>query len=276
MTAPAATSARDIEIRLLLEAIYLRFHYDFRSYAIASVRRRVAAAQVAMGCATVTALQEKLLHDPDSFTELLRYLTVQVSDMFRDPSFFRAFRERIVPDLRTYPSVKLWVAGCSTGEELYSFAILLHEEGLLPRAVLYATDINAEALDKARAGVYAIDRIAAFSENHRAAGGKGSLAQYYTAAYGGARFAESLRANAVFSDHSLATDHAFAEVHVVSCRNVLIYFDRQLQQRALGLFRDALVPRGFLGIGSRETLQFSEHAMSFRELEGGTRWYQAW
>jgi chemotaxis protein methyltransferase CheR len=271
-----AASPGELEIRLLLEAIYLRFHYDFRRYAMASVRRRVAAALTAMGCETVSALQEKLFHDADAFPQLLRYLTVQVSDMFRDPPFFLRFRETIVPELKTYPSVKLWVAGCATGEEVYSYAIVLKEEGLLDRTVLYATDIDPEALDKARAGVFPIDRIPAFTENHRATGATVSLSTYYTAAYGAVRFAENLRSNVVFSDHSLATDSTFAEVHVVSCRNVLIYFDRELQSRALGLFRDALVRRGFLGLGSKETLQFTPHAPSFRELEGGTRWYQRW
>jgi chemotaxis protein methyltransferase CheR len=269
-------SRQEIEIRLLLEAIYLRFHYDFRSYSMASVKRRVAAALVAMGCETVSALQERLLHDPDAFAKLLQYLTVQVSDMFRDPSFFKVFREQIVPELKTYPSVKLWVAGCSAGEELYSYAIVLDEEGLLDRTVLYATDINPEALARAKAGIYAADRVAAFTENHQASGGKGSLSRYYTAAYGSARFSERLRAGAVFSDHSLATDSAFAEVHVVSCRNVLIYFDRELQGRAIGLFKDALVRRGFLGLGTKETLQFSPHAASFREQDATERWYQRW
>lgn len=259
---------------LLLEAIYKRFHYDFRSYSMASLKRRVSAALVAMRCETVTALQEKLLHDPGAFDTLLQYLTVQVSDMFRDPAFFRAFREKVVPVLKTYPSLKLWIAGCSTGEEVLSFAVILHEEGLLERSLLYATDINPAALSKAQAGIYALDRMATFSEQHRATGAKQPLSSYFTAAYGGALFHRFLRANVVFSDHSLATDSAFAEVHVVSCRNVLIYFDRALQDRAVGLFRDALCRRGFLGLGARETLQFSPHAGLFTEFAKEERWYQ--
>jgi chemotaxis protein methyltransferase CheR len=271
-----AMASAEIEIRLLLDAIFLRFHYDFRGYSMASVKRRISAALVAMECATISALQERLFHEPAAFGQLLQFLTVQVSDMFRDPEFFRTFRERIVPELKTYPSVKIWVAGCSAGEELHSFAIILDEEGLLDRTILYATDISPEALAKAAAGVYPIDRIATFTENHRASGGKSSLSDYYTAAYGKAKFSDRLRARAVFSDHSLATDSAFAEVHVVSCRNVLIYFDHALQTRAIGLFRDGLVRRGFLGLGSKETLRFSGHAAHFGEFDGPQRWYQRW
>ncbi len=269
-----AASALDIEIRLLLEAIYLRFHHDFRSYSMASLKRRIAVALPRFGCETVSALQAKLLHEPDTFNALLQYLTVQVSDMFRDPSYFRAFREKIVPDLRTYPSLKLWVAGCSTGEEVYSFAIILDEEGLLDRTLIYATDINPEALQKAEAGVYAVERLSAFEENHRLAGGKRPLAAYCTTAYGGAALSRSLRAKVVFSDHSLATDNVFAEVQVVSCRNVLIYFARALQDRAVGLFKEALPRRGFLGLGSKETLQFSPHMHAFEEHVRDDRWYR--
>ena len=179
-----------------------------------------------------------------------------------------------MPILRTYPSFKIWVAGCSTGEEAYSFAILLREEGLLDRALIYATDINAHTLAKAEAGVYGIDRVQGFSENYRQAGGRASLADYYTAAYQRAVFDKSLRTHIVFSDHSLATDSVFAEVQLVSCRNVLIYFNRPLQDRALGLFRDALSHRGFLGLGAKETVRLSAHATAFEEVVRGERLYQ--
>jgi chemotaxis protein methyltransferase CheR len=274
VTHDAATT--DIEVRLLLDAIYLAFHYDFREYAKASIKRRIAAALPKLGCRTVSALQEKVLHEPQALRSLLQFLTVQVSDMFRDPPFFRALREHIIPELETYPSLKVWVAGCSTGEEVHSLAITLAEAGLLDRTIIYATDINPDALATAESGVYPLDRVAAFSENYRAAGGKRSLAEYYTAAYGSAAFSRSLRAHVVFSDHSLATDNVFAEVQLVSCRNVLIYFDRALQERALGLFTGALCRRGFLGLGSRETIQFSPHASSFRDTLAGERWYQRW
>ena len=264
----------DLEIRLLLDAIYSRYHYDFRSYSAASLKRRLQAAKLQMASETLSALQERVLHEPKAFTRLLQFLTVGVSDMFRDPSFFRALREHVVPELRTYPSIRVWIAGCSTGEELYSFAILLREEGLLERSTLYATDINPEALHKAEQGLYPIERLQAFTENHRLSGGKCSLSEYYTAAYGSAAFDRSLRKNVVFSDHSLATDSVFAEVQLVSCRNVLIYFDRSLQDRALGLMKDSLCRRGFLGLGSKESLLFSEHASAFRDFIASERWFQ--
>jgi len=266
----------EIEVRLLLDAIYSRYHYDFRSYSAASLRRRLQAAKVQMGAETLSALQERVLHEPKTFTRLLQFLTVGVSDMFRDPSFFRALREQVVPELRTYPSIRVWIAGCSTGEELYSFAILLREEGLLERATLYATDINPEALQKAEQGLYPIERLQAFTENHRLSGSKCSLSEYYTAGYGSAAFDRTLRKNVVFSDHSLATDSVFAELQLVSCRNVLIYFDRSLQDRALGLMKDSLCRRGFLGLGSKESLLFSQHAGAFRDFIPSERWYQRW
>ena len=264
----------EIELRLLLDALYLRYHYDFRSYSQASLKRRLTAAKSQMGAETLPALQELVLRDPKAFTRLLQFLTVGVSDMFRDPSFFLALREHVVPELRTYPSLRIWIAGCSTGEELYSFAILLREEGLLERTTLYATDINPEALHQAEQGLYPIERLQAFTENHRLSGAPCSLSEYYTAAYGYAAFDRSLRKNVVFSDHSLATDSVFAELQLVSCRNVLIYFDRSLQERALGLMKDSLCRRGFLGLGSKESLMFSRHASAFRDFVANERWYQ--
>jgi chemotaxis protein methyltransferase CheR len=264
----------DIEIKLLLEAIYLRYHYDFRGYSLASVRRRVQSALPAFECQTVSALQERVLHEPSLFPALLQFLTVQVSDMFRDPGYYKLLRERIVPLLRTYPSLKVWVAGCATGEEAYSFAILLREEGLLEKTIIYATDINAEGLRKAEDGVYPLSRMATFTENHRLSGARVSLSNYYTARYDAAVIDRSLRKNIVFSDHSLATDTVFAEVQLVSCRNVLIYFDSTLQDRALGLFSDSLCRRGFFGLGSKESLRFSSHQGSFEDFDTQERWYQ--
>lgn len=276
MTSEARMSptVQEIELQLLLEAIFQRFRYDFRRYSRASLKRRVARAVDEFGCRSISALQERVLHDPQAFPRLLSLLTVQVSDMFRDPGYFRALRERIVPVLRTYPSLKLWVAGCSTGEEVYSMAVLLKEEGLFERTMIYATDIEGEALRRAEAGVYPLDRIPTFTENHRLSGGKSSLAAYYSANYGSAVFDRTLVKRVVFSDHSLATDHVFAEVQLISCRNVLIYFDRALQERALGLFRDALCRRGFLGLGAKESLHGSALSASFVELVATERWYQ--
>lgn len=259
-------SIEDIEIQLLLEAVFLRFHYDFRHYARASIKRRLLQARLHFGVSTITALQERILHDPDMMGQMLGFLTVQVSEMFRDPSYFRALREQVLPHLKTYPSLKVWIAGCSTGEEVYSMAILFKEEGLLDRTIIYATDINPHALAAAKAGIYPLDRIRKFTENHQKSGGRSSLSDYYTADYGRAVFDSSLRANVVFSDHSLVSDAVFGEMQLISCRNVMIYFDRALQDRAVGLFKDSLSRNGFLGIGSKETLRFSRHADAFSDF----------
>lgn len=264
----------DIEIRLLLEAIYQRYHYDFRGYSLASVKRRVRQAKDHFSCRSISMLQDRVLHSPDMLPNLLGFLTVQVSELFRDPLYFKCIREKVIPHLRTYPSLKVWIAGCSSGEELYSFAIMFREEGLLDKTMFYATDINPEALKKAQAGVYSLDRIKLFSENHQKSGGRSSLSDYYLAAYGGAVFDKTLRERTVFSDHSLAADAVFAEVQLISCRNVLIYFDRELQDRAIGLFKDALIRKGFLGLGAKESLLFSKHAKAFVEFSREEKIFQ--
>ncbi len=274
MELAAQEKVEDIEIRLLLEALYTRYHYDFRNYAMASIKRRLRQARDQLGFSNFSALQERVLHEPTMLPRLMRYLTVQVSEMFRDPGYFRAIREKVIPHLRTYPSLKVWVAGCSEGEELYSLAILFREEGLDDRTIFYATDINQEALHAAEAGVYAVDRLQLFTENHRKSGGRSSLSDYYLAAYGRASFDRSLRRNVVFSDHSLVTDAVFGEMHLISCRNVLIYFDRDLQDRALGLFRDSLARKGFLGLGAKESLRLSRHAGAFEEFVREEKIYQ--
>lgn len=267
-------SASDVELRLLLEAILDKYHYDFRGYAEASLKRRLAAALTHFQCGTLSRLQERVLHEPRIFAELLRFLTVQVSDLFRDPTYFRALREQVVSYLRTYPSLRVWVAGCSTGEEAYSLAILLAEEGLLSRTQIYATDINPESLRIAEEGVYDVARFARFSENYQLAGGRSSLSNYYTARYSSAVFDRALKKAILFSDHSLATDSVFAEMQLVSCRNVLIYFERHLQDRAIGILRDSLCRKGFLGLGQKETLRFSQHGSSFTEFVRDERIYQ--
>ena len=264
----------DIEVRLILEAIYERYHYDFRDYAGSSLRRRLKAAMQRFECQNLSQLQGRLLREPEVIRSVLADLTVQVSEMFRDPEYFLALREQVVPVLRTYPSLKLWVAGCSSGEEAYSLAILMKEEGLLERTLIYATDISQEALAQAQAGVYRVDLVPGFSENYRLAGGKGSLSDHYTAAYDHVLLDKSLKDRIVFSDHSLSTDSVFAEVQLVSCRNVLIYFNRALQDRAFGLFADALCRNGFLGLGARETIRFSAHADEFIEVAARERIYQ--
>jgi len=264
----------DIEIRLLLEAIFDRYHYDFRSYAKASLKRRLEQACDHLHVDTLSGLQEKVLHEPESFAALLQYLTVQVSEMFRDPEFFRTLRRDVLPTLATYPSIKVWSAGCSAGEEAYSLAILLHEEGLLERSIIYATDINARSLRLAEQGVFDLSRLRGFTENHRATGAGNSLSDYYFASGKSVIFEPWLRRKVTFSDHSLATDSVFSEVHLVVCRNVLIYFDHALQDRALNLFSEALVSRGFLGLGSKESLRFTGSAKDFEEISAPQRVYR--
>ena len=268
------TALFDLEVQLLLEAIYRRYQHDFRDYAVTSVRRRMRHAMVHLGCAHLGELQHVLLSDAARFRQALQFFTVQVSEMFRDPAYFCALREQVVPVLRTYPSLKVWVAGCSSGEEAWSMAVLLAEEGVLERCLIYATDINPAALEVAEAGIYPRERMAEFSRSYQAAGGRRSLSDWYTAAYDGARFDPALKRHLVFADHSLATDSVFSEVHLVSCRNVLIYFNRDLQDRAIGLFRESLVPRGYLGLGSRETLQFGRHAEAFEATVAAERLYR--
>jgi chemotaxis protein methyltransferase CheR len=269
-----ADPIEDLEVELLLEALFQRYHYDFRHYARASIKRRLQQARTQLGFKTTSAIQDRLLHDPAMLPRLLDFLTVQVSEMFRDPSYFQALREKVLPHLGTYPSLKVWIAGCSAGEELYSLAILFREEGLYERTLFYATDINPEALRTAEAGVYSLDRIRKFTENHQKSGGKSSLSDYYTAAYGGAVFDKTLRERVVFSDHSLVTDAVFGEMHLISCRNVMIYFDRPLQDRAIGLFRESLARKGFLGLGSKESLRFSAHAAAFSDFVSAEKIYQ--
>jgi len=270
----ADTALFDIEVKLMLEAVYLRYQHDFRDYAVTSLRRRMRQAMDRFGCERLAHLQDRVLREPEVFAQMLQYFTVQVSELFRDPTYFATLRREVVPMLATYPSIKVWVAGCSSGEEVWSLAILLAEEKLLDRALIYATDINPEALRKAEAGVYPLERMALFSRNYQAAGGTGSLSDYYTAAYDGVVFDRKLRRNIVFADHSLATDTVFSEVHLVSCRNVLIYFNPGLQDRAINLFRDSLVHRGFLGLGSKETLQFGAHAQAFEAVASPERIYR--
>ena len=264
----------DIELRLLIEAIYLKYSYDFRDYSGASVKRRVAHALRQFDCATISALQERVLHDPAAFMQLLQFLTIPVSEMFRDPSHFLAIRQEVVPLLKTYPSIKIWIAGCSTGEEAYSMAIMLREEGLLQRAQIYATDINPVSLEKARQGIFPLEAVRGYTTNYQQSGGRRAFSDYYTAAYDAARFDPSLCADVIFADHSLATDSVFAETQLVSCRNVLIYFNRELQNRALGLFHESLSHRGFLGLGAKESIDFSAYADRFEPLARPERIYR--
>jgi chemotaxis protein methyltransferase CheR len=268
------TAETDSEIRGLLDDLYGRFHYDFRHYAMASLRRRLTAARIRYGVESVSALRSQLKAEPMMLTALLDFLTVQVSEMFRDPNYFLALRVEVLPLLATYPQVRIWVPGCSSGEEAYSIAVLLREAGLLGRSFIYATDINPAALARARAGIFDTARMGQFTTNHRLSGARSSLSDHYHAAPGGAVMDACLRERIMFSDHSLATDSVFSEVQLISCRNVLIYFDRPLQNRALGLFHQALCHRGYLGLGIKETLRFSSQADNFEDVRHDVKLYR--
>jgi chemotaxis protein methyltransferase CheR len=265
-----ATETRDveeIEVALLLEAIYRRYGFDFREYAPASLRRRLWRRAYAEGLETLSALQARVLHDPACMERLLLDLSINVTTMFRDPTFYLSFREQVVPLLRTYPFVRVWIAGCSSGEEVYSLAIVLDEEELLERTRIYATDINEAVLDQARLGVFPLDKMQDYTQNYVRAGGKRAFSEYYLASYDGAVFDKRLVESVVFAQHNLVSDGAFNEFHAIVCRNVLIYFDRTLQERVLALFDESLVNFGVLALGQKETLRFSSFATRYEELD---------
>ncbi|RYZ75993.1 MAG: protein-glutamate O-methyltransferase CheR [Proteobacteria bacterium] len=270
----ADDSSYDLETELIIEALYQKYRYDFRLYARSSVKRRLQHALGRFHCPTISHLQARLLHEPGFLHELIDILTVPTTEMFRDPSYFAELRTTVVPFLKTFPSLKIWIAGCSTGEEVVSFAILLKEENLLEKTTIYATDINPRVLEEASRGIYDTETIKRATLNYREAGGNGMISDYFSVAYGSARVDPKLLKNVVFSDHSLATDAVFGEMHLVSCRNVLIYFDRPLQNRATTLFKDSLVRGGFLGLGSRESLRFLDPAPAFKTISESQRLYQ--
>jgi chemotaxis protein methyltransferase CheR len=255
-----------IEIELLLEGIFRHYGFDFRAYAYASIRRRLWKRIEEEGLASVSALQERVLHEPEMMEKLLLDLSINVTAMFRDPSFYVAFREHVVPMLRTYPFIRIWHAGCSTGEEVYSMAMLLREEGLYDRSRIYATDINEVVLKRAKAGIFPLERMQEYTDNYLRAGGKKSFSEYYTAKYGGALFDQSLTKNVVFSQHNLVTDRSFSEFNVILCRNVLIYFDKSLQSKVHSLFYASLAMFGVLVLGSKETPRFMAHEECYEQI----------
>lgn len=275
-TAPEGYPAEleTLEIELLLEAIFRHYGFDFRSYAFASLRRRIWKRAHAEKLETVSALQDRVLHDPATLERLLRDLSVNVTSMFRDPAFHKAFRLQVVPLLRTYPFIRIWHAGCSTGEEVYSMAILLTEEGLYERSRVYATDINEGVLQQARAGIFPLERMQEYTQNYLRAGGTRSFSEYYTAAYDGALFLPSLRENVVFAQHNLVTDGSFSEFNVILCRNVMIYFDRSLQNRVHELFYESLPMYGILTLGSKESLRFSRYEDHYEAINPREKIYR--
>ena len=263
-----------LEVELLLEGVFRHYGFDFRSYAYASMRRRLWKRVEAEGRGNLSDLQSLVLHDQDAMERLLLDLSVNVTSMFRDPLFYVAFRQHVIPLLRTYPFIRLWHAGCSTGEEVYSIAILLEEAGLYDRARIYATDINDVVLQQARRGIFPLDRMQEYTENYIRAGGSRSFSEYYTAKYDGALFDNRLTRNVVFAQHNLVTDRSFAEFNVIFCRNVLIYFDKELQNRVHALFYESLVRFGVLCLGSKESLKFSKYEPCYERMDASEKIYR--
>jgi chemotaxis protein methyltransferase CheR len=268
------TERETAELVELLEAICERYGTDFRSYAFSSLKRRVRKQLHDEGLDTIPKLQGKVLADPAVMTRLLRTLTIHVTAMFRDPAFYLVFRERVMPLLRTYPYLRFWVAGCSTGEEVYSLAILLTEAGIYDRCRIYATDVSDKVLEKARSGIFPISVMQEYTRNYHHAGGQSSFAEYYTADHEFAIFRSALRENVVFAAHNLVGDTSFNEFHSIFCRNVMIYFNRSLQERVHGLFYDSLLTFGYLGLGRSENIRFSRHERNYETVYASERLYR--
>lgn len=267
MTTAVEPELEDLEIQLLLEGIVRRYGYDFREYALSSLKRRVRKALHDQEVRTISALQEKILHDEGAMRRFLDVLTVDATGMFRDPGFYATFRARVVPPLKGEPLIRLWHAGCAGGEEVYSMAILLHEEGLLDRALLYATDLNPGLLEKGKEGIYPLAAMQAHTRNYIEGGGRRSFSEYYTARYERVRLEPWLKAKIVWAQHNLVSDASFNEFHVILCRNVMIYFNRSLQDRVHRLLYESLAPGGVLGLGSKESLQFTPHEAAYAALD---------
>jgi chemotaxis protein methyltransferase CheR len=263
-----------VEIKLLLEGVFQQYGYDFRDYASASIRRRIVARAQAEGTSSISGLQERVLHERACMERLLLQLTVHVTSMFRDPGFYLAFRRKVVPLLETYPFLRIWHAGCSSGEEVFSLAILLKEEGIYEKCRIYATDLSEAVLASAKEGMFPLASMKEYTENYQRAGGKTSFSEYYMARYDHALFKPSLRENIVFAPHNLVTDASFNEFNVILCRNVMIYFNKSLQERAHGLLHQSLSRLGVLGLGRKETLRFTPHEASYEAIDEPERLYR--
>lgn len=257
------TENENIEIKVLLEAIYLKYGYDFRNYSKASIKRRILHRLSLSGLKTISEMQHKILYDKQFFEILIQDFSIKVTNMFRDPSFYKEIRKKIIPVLKELPFIKIWHAGCATGEEVYSTAILFQEEGLYDKTIIYATDFNEGVIKKAKDGIYSADRLKEYTHNYQKAGGKSSFADYYSAKYDYALIDKSLKKNIVFAEHNLVTDWVFGEMNMIMCRNVLIYFNRDLQNHVIRLFIDSLCKNGFLCLGSKESIRVSEYSDDF-------------
>jgi chemotaxis protein methyltransferase CheR len=267
-------SLEDIEIKLLLEGIYQYYGYDYRNYAFSSLKRRIHNFMSLEGLSNISGLQERLLHEPDCISRFLESVTVNVTSMFRDPSFYSAFRNHVIPLLRTYPFIRIWHAGCSTGEEVYSLAIILQEEGIYHRCRIYATDTNKSVLQTAKTGIYPLKKMQEYTQLYLQTGGKRCFSEYYTAAYDSAIFRDSLRENVIFAQHNLVTDSSFNEFNVILCRNVLIYFNKILQKQVHHLFYNSLCTFGILGLGRQESLKFTAYEEYYQEIVKGEKLYR--
>lgn len=267
-------SVEGIEIDLLLEGIHRAYGYDFRHYARGSLRRRIWRQVQAEGVGSISGLQERVLHDPDAMTRLLADLSVRTTAMFRDPRFYHALRAKVVPTLRTYPFIRVWNAGCSTGEETYSIAILLHEEGLYQRTRVYGTDMDSTALERAQAGRYPIERMRQYTNNYIAAGGTRAFSEYYSVDGRAVRFHPALATNLIFAEHNLVSDRSFNEFNLILCRNVMIYFDRPLQDQVHGLLYESLAMLGVLALGAKESLRSVDHERHYTKLDAEQRLYR--
>ncbi|WP_083236953.1 protein-glutamate O-methyltransferase CheR [Desulfosporosinus sp. BG] len=263
-----------IEISLLLEGIYCYYGFDFRNYVSSSIRRRIWYRIRAERLKNVSSLQEKVLHDPCVMERLLSDFSIHISEMFRDPPFFESFRTKVVPLLQELPFIRIWHAGCSTGEEVYSMAIILCEAGLYHKTKIYATDMNENLLKKAKDGVYPLDKMEVYQDNYLLSGGTKNFADFFEVIKDKAVFQPSLMQNVVFAQHNLATDHSFNEFHVIICRNVMIYFDRVLQNRVHGLFYESLCTSGILGLGGKEDIAFNNYSHYYEAFDSAQKIYQ--
>ncbi|MDD2962797.1 MAG: protein-glutamate O-methyltransferase CheR [Bacteroidales bacterium] len=274
MTHEEINEIQNIEIKLFLEALFQRYGYDFRNYSQAHIKRRLLHRMNLGNFSGISQMQHKILYDSGFVQQILLDLSINVTEMFRDPSFYASVRKEVVPILKTYPFIKTWHAGCSTGEEVYSMAILFKEENILNRTQIYATDFNHKVLKTAKEGIYPIDLIKDYTTNYQKAGGKESFSDYYDANYNSVIIDGSLKKNIVFADHNLVTDSVFAEVNLIVCRNVLIYFNRELQDKVIKLFLDSLTPGGILCLGSKENLQYSAHFEYFSVIDTHEKIYR--
>ncbi|MHA0857876.1 CheR family methyltransferase [Paenibacillus sp. CMAA1364] len=264
----------NIELDLLLDGMHRLYGHDFRDYAPPSIRRRIRNFMNLHDLSSISALQERVLHDRGTFERLVQSISISVTEMFRDAEVFKSFRKNVVPILRNYPFIRIWHAGCSTGEEVYSMAILLYEEGLYDKTRIYGTDMNSQALKQAQSGIFDIEKMKLYTKNYLDAGGTDSFSEYYTAKYNSVILKPFIQKNITFSEHNLVTDRSFNEFNVILCRNVMIYFNDTLRNRVHGLFHESLDPNGILMLGSKESIKYTKYGRSYETLDRVNKIYR--